>query len=668
MDRFSNFLSRFTYRQRFIFWSLIFACTVPWPAYWVLATQNFYIERLHQKLDSLYVQDLLGDALTNVLKKRLASAYQTDQLAHEDFASLKHKIKEDLDLLNHWQTLHSVLERNSLLEEKTPIASIQSFDNLLQLVESYFSKSEQVVVEKAYAALVEELQAQIIYNAYAYNLILDLTPGEKPFENLILFQLPREQVLLTELAILALKISRADQNEASLLIDFIATRDLLSRFVAEKQKEDFLFENDYYTRYLVVVNNLLEDWQGNNFSKDVLWKQFFLVQKAIGLNAKSRLEAIRELHHLFEKKLNFFNWLRGMSLFVLIFASSVIAAYVIFRILTSHLLQLDGYLKNMQRGDFSHSINVNLKDEIGQIIVEFNKMKDSFKKVIEQLQELGKQLGDLSKKIKRNATANEVDMVQQKETIEHLFSNIHELALKLRELDQTLNMFAETSNEFLFLDNQQTNGMEFILDRMETLADMSEKILNTLNTVSEKISSTRRLTKFMSKISDQAKLLSLNAGIETLGIGPHHSEFADITKKIEHFAFTTAYSTQDIQQIISEMSKSVTRGKATADTCLKEINAGANRLITVSLQLGSISLRGKEQVGRFTKVRQTMRGQVEAAEHLLGDIQQLDNLLESNILNFHTLLERIETITKKSEEHNQMLARFFILKKEAFNE
>ena len=66
LGKLSNFFNRinnrFTYRQRFIFFSLVYILTTPFPGYWLLRVENFFINRTEWQI--------IGDKYQEVVEYR----------------------------------------------------------------------------------------------------------------------------------------------------------------------------------------------------------------------------------------------------------------------------------------------------------------------------------------------------------------------------------------------------------------------------------------------------------------------------------------------------------------------------------------------------------------------------------------------------------------------
>ncbi|MGE4573340.1 MAG: methyl-accepting chemotaxis protein, partial [Parachlamydia sp.] len=73
---FNRFQGKFTYRQRFILFALIFFVVIPFPTYWLLETQNFLLQRNKTKIEGNQLQQVLGSLLNKILRHEIIEIAQ----------------------------------------------------------------------------------------------------------------------------------------------------------------------------------------------------------------------------------------------------------------------------------------------------------------------------------------------------------------------------------------------------------------------------------------------------------------------------------------------------------------------------------------------------------------------------------------------------------------
>jgi methyl-accepting chemotaxis protein len=261
-------------------------------------------------------------------------------------------------------------------------------------------------------------------------------------------------------------------------------------------------------------------------------------------------------------------------------------------------------------------------------------------------------------------TAKEQEEVvgAQENSIHEIERTAQEIAVESRVLANMMEAISQVSKEYTIADSAKS-GLDHMQSQMLALADGSSKILHGINEIQQKVIGSENLMTFMSKISDQARMLSLNSAIETANVHHQKQSFAKITQEIQRFADKTSNSIHDIQNIINEITFNVATVRVEANICVNEIKEGVGRLISVNQQLTSITNQGREQVRKFESVNDVMQVQAFAAENIIESIRQISATAEENTKSIRSLHLTTAELAITATELQRVTGMFFKEKK-----
>jgi hypothetical protein len=106
------------------------------------------------------------------------------------------------------------------------------------------------------------------------------------------------------------------------------------------------------------------------------------------------------------------------------------------------------------------------------------------------------------------------------------------------------------------------------------------------------------------------------------------------------------------------MSDIMSSVKEEAIACLKEIDAGAQQLICVSVQLENITHKGEEQMENYAKFSAHMKSHSAYADELMSCIDDLKNITKNNNGILSDLQETLQSIGNIARQLELNLEKF----------
>jgi methyl-accepting chemotaxis protein len=258
-----------------------------------------------------------------------------------------------------------------------------------------------------------------------------------------------------------------------------------------------------------------------------------------------------------------------------------VAAFIT-RQITLPITRAVSFSKNMSRGDFSKTLDIDQKDEIGTLAKALNSIVTNLGRMVADIVRDMKVLSDSSENLKGIAdklSANAQDTSSKSESVasaseemnasmssiaaamEQTAVNISSVAAATEENTATISEIATNTLQAKTISNQAVDQARVASTDMEKLGKAAEDI----GTVTEAIT----------KISEQTKLLALNATIEAARAGEAGRGFAVVAGEIKQLSEQTADATKKIRSQISGIQGTTintVKGIASITTIITEIN------------------------------------------------------------------------------------------------
>ncbi|MEK3724926.1 methyl-accepting chemotaxis protein [Paenibacillus sp. FSL H8-0034] len=273
------------------------------------------------------------------------------------------------------------------------------------------------------------------------------------------------------------------------------------------------------------------------------------------------------------------------------------------------IVQLDQATQQLVQGDLTVRVSSGTRDEFSNVISAYNLLADSFQDVVGRSRQVAEKAyesaGHLRISVQETAGSSRVitDIMQevavgselQMRSSQDTASAMNEVSLGVQRIAETSSVVANAAGDAA---QDARRGSVDLEQAVVQMASIKTKVSETAVTISQLHELSIRIDRILiviKEISNQTKLLALNASIEAARAGEHGRGFHVVAEEVRKLAEQSDESVKQIASLISRVQHSA---KETVDKIgveIKEVDKGSVLLDQVSVVFGRI-LKSVEQV------------------------------------------------------------------------
>jgi len=257
------------------------------------------------------------------------------------------------------------------------------------------------------------------------------------------------------------------------------------------------------------------------------------------------------------------------SIFLLAAALAVVVALVVylyagfFVSVRATMDQIYQAAHKMAEGDMTVHVDVQSRDEMGDLSVEFNKMAENVHGLIQSVRETAEQVTSQSDRVETIASRSSEEVSKQLVQTEQVATAMNQMTATVQEVARNSVSAAQAAK---LAHKEADDGKKLVISTLDVIDQLSGEInksVEVINRLVEDSSNISQVLDVIKGIAEQTNLLALNAAIEAARAGEQGRGFAVVADEVRTLAQRTQESTTEIEQMITRLQSGVDNAVST---------------------------------------------------------------------------------------------------------
>ncbi len=370
----------------------------------------------------------------------------------------------------------------------------------------------------------------------------------------------------------------------------------------------------------------------------------------------------------------------NISIALSILASAALTLFLtkyITKVITKPIYSMEKVAREISNGNLDVSIEVNSKDELGNLAASFSQMVTIIKGYINDISNVLGSIsqGDLSVSTKEDYKGNFVEIKYSLDNIlkslREVFSEIKEATIQVnsgadqvadtsqllsqgatdqassvQELSASIEVINEQIQNTAISANSTNNITMDLVKDIKNSNNRMKEMLDAMDDIEQSSKDISNIIKVITDIATETNLLALNAAIEAARAGDSGKGFAVVAEEVRSLSFQSADAAKQTTMLIKDSIKAVNKGREladnTAETLVKLVES-VNKVTSLILDIDSAS-----------------KYQVNFIEQIHSGILEISDVVQSNSAIAEESAASSEELTVQAETLNKMIEQFKI--------
>ncbi|WP_010243490.1 methyl-accepting chemotaxis protein [Acetivibrio cellulolyticus] len=443
------------------------------------------------------------------------------------------------------------------------------------------------------------------------------------------------------------------------------------KFISEAETKKFRYVSEDTLNKIKQAN---QDGSGENVFREIVNGEecvvtYSKIDKVAGTPLGWTIISVTKTADIFENINKIMRQVIILSIVCMIIG--LLAAFYISRDITKAFKKLMGKMDEVKKGNLDIEFKLDRKDEIGYLERSFENMVRSLKELISKIRSASTISIDSSQTLSASCEENYASIEELNSLLQILTEDFHKqsgnIVLGKNEVGEIKEKIGRTKSNIeitdeIIIKSRQLSDLN--KNSVSLLYNMSDNIKKAMDNISMEFkeliiasSEIGKITQSITRISDQTKLLALNASIESAKAGVYGKSFALVAEEIKKLSVQSkefvsnidikvknivgkiekaGTSVTSLNGVVKESESTITSVVDSFDNNLSFLNNIVSQIENIKDSINSIETSGNDII----TIIESISGSIES------DIDYIDNINTTT----SDQLKMVEQLVKKSEE------------------
>lgn len=314
-------------------------------------------------------------------------------------------------------------------------------------------------------------------------------------------------------------------------------------------------------------------------------------------------------------------------------------------------------LDQLAVGNFEMNLEQKLRPD-GSIGNSFHKMHSSIQFLIERLSLASHKLKTSARKLQDSSTTQANAATKQAAGVMMTMATMEELAASSGHIADTAKHVVKIAEQTLENASEGQAAVENVGEGMEEIVKASLKGAERLLNLDEKSRSIGRVATLIAGVSEQSKILALNAAIQAAHAGEAGRGFSVVAEEVRNLADSVFDSTREIEDLINEIQGEIRQAVQASEEEVRRANRGRDLATKAQETIASIYSSAKNMTMTAHQIELATNQQRSASGQVANAVRDMAASADDVAKGAKSVLASLDDLGHLADDLQQILAHF----------
>jgi methyl-accepting chemotaxis protein len=291
-------------------------------------------------------------------------------------------------------------------------------------------------------------------------------------------------------------------------------------------------------------------------------------------------------------------------IFVLLFSTAVglLMAWVIHRSIVRPLHEFSGIVERVGKGDLTQKVNLNRRDELGELGTRLDGMTKGLKTVALQTREVAENLNSATAEILASTQQQAAGTTEQAAAVQEANATMAEISQSGAQISDRAKQVAAAAEAASSASVVGMQSVRTTVSLMESIREQAEAVAENVVTLSDKTQAVNEIVTTVNEISEQSHLLAVNAAIQAAVAGEHGRGFAVVANEMKNLAAQSKQATVQVRSILGDIQKGINTSVMLTEEAVKRVESGRQQAGVAERTIQELTENIEESIRAFQQI------------------------------------------------------------------